>query len=463
MTLPIRRPQAAVAAAPRTVAAGIFTPTGVVDIGLSLPNGRRIRVPKSLLLKLPRLTPAGIVGSLVMDVAARELSNYFLALGAGWSYHRFCSVGLTTGWSGVFGNSGDTCFTQQSPQMSWAQVWARIQTMGPNSAGYVHQFRLSLAGTNRHNTSNVWRVKRTAGVVPHFGPRPDDKIAPPFANVIARPAPSAPVVPRPWPVWRVPSPLAVPTVQAGEPASGNKRRDVTTWNPPTIRWEIEFPPPSVPTNPPIAPPIDGVNPPIDGVNPPRTLVPARPISRSPAAVRTAVTGNTRETKWGAQTDVGQIFFAVVRAKEALSEMGDFLEVVFKSLPAQTQKLYGGKQARPEQMMEAIWVWYDQIDPVAFMYNFIQNHIEDEIIGRTWFQSTAAIRNGVFGNSMGSLGAMGDNPAFTEYAKAVSQVASDITDVIFGWASDGKHEKDFAERYKDAEKALRRIAKKYGYA
>lgn len=173
---------------------------------------------------------------------------------------------------------------------------------------------------------------------------------------------------------------------------------------------------------------------------------ARAITRAPPAPR------TKETKVGANTVAGQMFFALMRAKEVVSEVGDFVEALFRALPRATQKRYAKDMG---SMGLALWENWDRFDFKLAFRNLLANHLEDEIIGRTFFPARAATRNRMFGNRMGSTGPV-NNPFFEAYTQRVNAFADATVNPWLGYGTRAEHRLDREARLeRDRASAARR--------
>lgn len=127
-----------------------------------------------------------------------------------------------------------------------------------------------------------------------------------------------------------------------------------------------------------------------------------------------------------------------------------------ALPWQTRARYGGANASDHDKLRALFENLEKMDAGLFLKNLIANQIEDEIIGRTWFAGRAKLRNQVFGDTIGSLGPVANEP-FKRYAKHVSDLAKGITDGMFG-QQDYAYDRRLGELLRSTENALRDLRK-----
>lgn len=366
--------------------------------------------------RVVRLTPGGLITGLITQLAARELGFGMQMWMNGLSLVQVCAVLPTDSWSGASG-----CATGQARGIDMKLLPNQVRGMLPGDKisflGFTHQ----PGGVDwRGRVTQIWEK---TGLAPNSRP-----FYLPNPYPVTVPSPLAPVFPpgrvpfdvRPWPAWRgVPHPPA-PRPQA-DPAPRPDPRYRWSGN----RWTF-----------------DGTN------NPPRT----NPITGNP---RRPPRANEQEVKLGASPAVSKAFFAVMRAREALSEYMDFLDVLFESLPDAVQKAAGGDKAPPHKKMAAVVDHLGEIDGYQFIKNYIANHLEDEIIGRTWFKGMAKVRNSVFGNRHGTV-QPALQPLFDEYTKRVAGLADRLADHVMG-DTDWNHERSVEKLTRDAERALQNLA------
>lgn len=379
----------------------------------------KVRVPVSMLPKLRVPHPAWILAGFVGEIVLREIYTHATLMLNGLSFSHFCRLVGASGYNTYGPTFGAACLTGLgTPANNMSRLISSVPTLAPGAWVEVSGFSgfHPVTFAPQYASQSYYRViGTTVG-----GVRPRPYVAPnrryfegsvPYLHArYARPG-QVPAHVRPWPVWSRPLPVAQP---APTPTYPEATKELS----PPWSWAFQ---------------------------PGRTI--SRPIPGNPAIPRNPPAPNTREVKIGANTRAGQLFFQIMRAREALSEFEDFAEVIFRALPKNIQRLYGGRNAPLHKMLQAIFDNAHEIDGQLFIRNLIANQIEDEIIGRTWFKARAMLRNILFPGSMGSTGPV-NNPAFQEYAKAVSGLADLLANEATGLDRNGdEYDRRLADAYK----------------
>lgn len=376
--------------------------------------------------RLTRFNPATLILGLVIEKVAREALQYYFMSMNGFTFVQYCDpfIGASR-WTGS-PNQGGTCVspTGQQPGQPIASLLTNNFTDNAGVALIGASGFVATTTTPRWRTNSTWRAKVHTGVGPRprpfFGP-----IAPPVGvpSVVASAAAPGfvPYNVRPWPVW---GGTQAPPAPSPVPAD-----DLADTPIPGIRWTW-----------------GGYRQPaqvqrIDRVNTPSRVV-TRPMER--------------EIKIGANTPAGQFFFNLMKAREQVSEIMDIFGVLYNALPKHTRARYGGANASDHDKMRAVFENLENIDAGLFLAGLVQNQIEDEIIGRTWFKARGQLRNKIFGETIGSLGPVA-NGAFEEYALAVSNLAKGISDGIFGQQGH-EYDRTMGSLLKTAETKLRALRK-----
>lgn len=370
----------------------------------TLPKGGTVRIPTSMLPKLRVPHPGWLLASWLAEKAARELYVHAMLWLNGLVFTKFCAPVPASGAFLAPESSTLNCLTNQGPYP--VELWeipGIVADRAPGSyVGLLGFQRMTSIGTPRYMSQSYYQIVGTAvngvRVRPFYAPAPryaDRSMSNADAR-FAKPGQAGQHI-RPWPVWASHRPWADPAPTPPAPDVPGKRSSIDSW-----RWAWAG----------------------------RGLPVSRPLPSNPAIPRTVPVGRTREVKFGANTAVGQLFFAVMKAREAVSELDDFVDVIFRALPKDLQRLYGGNRATLGDKMTAVFAHAGEIDGGLFIRNLIANQIEDEIIGRTWFKLRAQLRNSVFGNRMGSLGPV-NNPLFQRYATAVSDFSQEVAKVLTG--------------------------------
>lgn len=419
--------------------AGPFSPAPTGPMG---PRGPAVPnplgwTPKALnlnKLKAGLLNPRNIrgfgIGGLIASMIAQwavEQMNMHLALWLnGFSLVRICdpTKGMDT-WT--TSSTLPACLTGTGAGLPPRALPAYVGSLpGPNYP-YIRFLGLNVVtpfGAKFYKESRDYAVVPAGGSGsrprPHYSPVNTPRFAPPRAGALAPPG-FVPIAVKPYPVWAG-NPPGVPGVDSGNGLPGGRTGGVSSGVIPGVPsrpedrpWRWEFPP----------------------------FAPAKPITAVPIPdVRAPPLPGQREVKVGANTRAGQLFFGLMKAREAVSEMDDFVEVLFRSLPKGTQSRYG------DDMGSMILGLYENLDKFDFrlaMRNLIANQLEDEIIGRSYMSMRGSARRAVWGDHMGSLGTV-NGPGFEEFAKAVSQAAGDAADAMMGYDPGGpRHRIDRAFR------------------
>ena len=159
--------------------------------------------------------------------------------------------------------------------------------------------------------------------------------------------------------------------------------------------------PHMPKDPFTPPPPDDVKPP----EPPPTdkqihYQPGSPDSLpiyqhlNPPARRNPPPPDTKEKKFSGAGDAIQEFFKIIsKGKEAITELDDLLDVFVKSLPKKIQdqlkKDNKGKKYRwqydrttPQEKLQLIYDNFGKIDWNKFLEEFVENYIEDKVVGKS---------------------------------------------------------------------------------
>lgn len=370
--------------------------------------------------RLGRLNPGWLIAGVLADLAIREASYSLMMWLNGLVLKQTCAFLPTDSWSG-----NQLCSTGQGRGRPMGELYGHV-------AGLSAGAHVSLLGFTNMSGGINWRgrVTRIYNVVANKVPnqRPWVGVTPPAGNVWARapisvaatrsPPGRVPFDVRPWPVGKhgnppigpqpVPDSSSVPGIQG-------------------MRWSwASF----------------GRTAQVENI-------------RSPTAVRDVAKPWEKEVKIGANTAAGQFFFTLMRARENVSELQDFVGVMFDSLPKHTQYRYGGARASEHDQLRAVIENLENIDAGLFLKNLIANQLEDEIIGRTWIAARGKFRNALFGDVIGSTGPLA-TPAFKNYAKAVSDLSKMLADDLLGKQS-YNHDRKLGDLLKRAENALRNLA------
>lgn len=366
-----------------------------------------------------------MVGSLIAQWAADQAVMYFALWLNGMTVVRECDpTAGSMSWFSSF--SLDTCRTGTGAGVEPRALPGYIAGLGAPPHPYIRMLGIQ---TITPFGAIFCKEGKDYGIVPYAipGPRPRPwfgpiafPFAPPGVSPVARPG-RVPFNVRPWPVWAGSPPR--PGVDGGYAPPGvgaGGERDSTI--PPPWSWAWD---PSRPIAPPQNPPV------------------ARAVPQP----------GTKETKVGANTAAGQMFFALMRAKEAVSEMEDFVEAMYKALPRATQRRYSKDLG---SMLLALYENWDSFDFKLFFRNLLANQIEDEIIGRAFFGLKGKARDAVFGNSMGAL--PGGHTGLKEFARAVADAVSASVNPFFGYGDKAEHRLDRLNR-EDREKRARDILRR----
>lgn len=355
----------------------------------------------------------GLIAGLLADYAINATNAYLALWLNGLTHERTCSVGAMVTW--FSSTSMTNCLSATGPGNNLRSMPAAVAAASPTTK---FRFLMPYNLVFSRETDGYGVVPVAGGVRPRpfYAPFPLVGVAAhPVAGVdaIARPG-TVPYGRRPWPVWAGARPVGA--------VGGNAIPDSPdrAWYPPVpgTGWTIN---------------------PGTGVRP---MNPTAPIAR--AVPRPGV----RETKVGANTPAFQMFVALMKAKEAVSEVEDFVVTMFKALPKPTQSRYDGNNMG--SMVLALIENWDDMDFRLWFRNLLQNHLEDEIIGRVWFGLRGKARDAFFGDSIGSLGEVG-TADFKAFAKAVSKETDAWVNEWFGYTGKARHWQD-QQRIDDAGKS-----------
>lgn len=417
MSIPMRaRAPVFARAAPRSAVAlpGL---AGWSPTPLRMRNGVKVL---SFLPKLGRLHPGYLIAGILAEVALKELFIRWMLHLNGLVFVRFCGV-FPTQFAG-FGASLSNCLTgQAASSYSMADAMASVPGLAPGTYMHLLGFSKLIGGVIRRYSSNS--IYQVSGVSV-AGTRARPFYVPyqrPFVTSVAAtyyPPGRVPFDVKPWPVGKYGNP----------PIGPQPIPEAPTYPPPSVaptRWTWGQ---------------VGVPPRVE--NPSRT----NPITRAPTLPW------EREVKIGANTPAAQFFFTLMKAREAVSELQDVIDVIFQSLPKHTQARYGGALASDHQKNLAVFENIEKMDAGLFLQNLLANQIEDEIIGRTWIAGRGKLRNKIFGNMIGSTGPLA-NEAFKAYAKHVSDLAKGIAQGILG-KQGYEYERRIDSLLRSTEKALR---------
>lgn len=396
MGIPIRANARAFArTAPRgplsSAASGVldWAPSQVIKTA----TGRTI--VKSVLPRLRVPHPGWIIGMMVAEILYREGMTWATMWLNGLSLHQFCAPLAASGFTGSTGR----CLTGQAGLQPMSRLPAQVAGMSPGQylalMGYTHT---TMVGSKRYGSQSVWVVTGTnapnmAKPRPFWSPYVRHSTAMiSYGASLSRPG-FVPFDVRPWPVWSQGHAPSAPSPTADEP-------DWVRPAPGYGRWEWVRPhqPPNVITRP-----------------------------TTPPLTRVVPNANTKEVKIGANTPTARFFFALMQAREKVSELDDIVQVMFSALPKNIKRRVGSNE---HDRRVAVVEYFGQIDWQAFLRGLIANQIEDEIIGRTYFRARAATRNMVHGDQIGSLGEVA-TPGFKEYAKSVNELANMLANDMFG--------------------------------
>lgn len=331
---------------------------------------------------------------LVAEILVREGMNWLTMWLNGLSLVQFCRPISASGFSGSTGN----CLSNQAGLQPMSRLPTQVAGMVPGQylalMGFTH---LSAIGSKRYGSQSIWRVVGVAssGVQPRpfWSTYVDYRPVVSWAASQARPG-FVPRDVRPWPVWSLGHAPAAPS------PTPDSDTDVYRPAPGYGRWEWDRP-----------------------NNPPNVIT--RPDA--PAVVRSPPTTWEREVKIGANTPTAKFFFALMQAREKVSELDDIVGVMFDALPKNIKR----RTARTDHAKRvAVVEYFSSIDWQAFLRGLIANQIEDEIIGRTYFKARGISRNALHGNQIGSMGEVA-TPGFKDYAKAVNELATMLANDMFG--------------------------------
>lgn len=416
MTIPMRQraPVFSRSAPMRSVAIPMPDMSGWRPTPLRMKRGVKVL---QLIPRLGRLNPGWLIASLIAELVLTEASVRVLLWANGLAFNRFCGL-FPTQFFG-YGATLSNCLTSQAASNPLRTLPQVVPTLPPGT--YLHLLGLSnlIGGViPRYSSNSIYVVTGSSynGVRtrPFYGTSHR-----PFINSVAASYAAPGRVPfdvKPWPVGKYGNP----------PIGPQPIPDRPTYPPPPVptRWDWAFP---------------------GGL--PSTSTPSRtnPITRAPSRPW------EKEVKIGANTPAAQFFFTLMKAREAVSELQDIVNVMFDSLPKHTQRRYGRNPTDHEKSV-AVWENIEKMDAGLFLKNLVANQIEDEIIGRTWIAGRAKLRNKIFGNMIGSTGPLA-NGAFKEYAKQVSNLAKGMADGIMG-EQDHAYERRMDELLHSTERALR---------
>lgn len=420
MAIPIRGHASAMA---RTAPRGPLrsAATGVLDwtpstLAKGAAGARVVR-------QLPRLRvphPGWLIAGWIAEMVAKEAYTWMTLWLNGLEFQRFCAVRPSVGFSG--GNIN--CLTGQGPPLP---MWRLPQTVASSPDGrYIHVMGLTgiIAGVVfRYGTTQIWRCRSTshgqARSRPFYAPVIQLRPVTSWQAGHARPG-HVPFDVRPWPVWAHARPTTAPSPV---PDTDDGLRPPPGYG----RWEW-----TRPNNPPD--------------------VDVRP--EAPSVVRSPPTTMEREVKIGANTPTARFFFTLMQAREKVSELDDVVGVMFDALPKNIKRRTGRSD---HAQRVAVVEYFGQIDWQAFLRGMVANQIEDEIIGRTFFQARGAMRNMVHGNQIGSMGPV-NTDGFQEYSSAVSDLSKMLADDMFGPTTREREEATRRAMWK-AEKARRDLLRK----
>lgn len=419
MSIPIRAhlPPQMGRTAPRAIAAAASGVTGWTPSPLTRGAAGPIVVRNLPRLRVPN--PAWILAGFLTEAAANELTTFLTMWLNGLEFQRFCAPRLSAGFTGGKSN----CLTGQGPPTRMSQLPASVAA-GPDG-DYRHIMGLSgvIAGVVlRYSTSQIWRIRATPSgqtrARPFYGPvvMPAPVIS--WAASQARPG-HVPFDVRPWPVWSTPRAVTAPSPG---PEVDDRLRPPPGWG----RWEWDRP---------------GQKPDID----------VRPDA--PPRTRAVPNSQTQEVKIGANTPTARFFFTLMQAREKVSELDDIVDVMFDALPKNIRR----RTANTDHARRvAVAEYFSEIDWQAFLRGLVANQIEDEIIGRTYFQARGIMRNAVHGNQIGSMGPVA-TPGFKDYAKSVSELSEQIAHRMFGDTSREREDKVRKAMWR-AERERRRLTR-----
>lgn len=358
---------------------------------------------------------------IVAEMLAREGQNWLTMWLNGLNFVRLC---YPIGTNGFGARTNPTCITNQSAITPMHRLPAYVQNWTPGTyVALMGAMGIDATGAPRFASQSIW-VVAGAGASgkprPYFGPLVP---APPvisYAATLARPG-FVPRDVRPWPVWSVGSAPAAPSpVPLDDSDTGGMRRPAPGYG----RWEWAQP----------------------GTRP---EVITRP--ETPAIVRSPPRTWEREVKIGANTPTARFFFALMQAREKVSELDDIVGVMFQALPANIRRRAGRSE---HAQRVAVVEYFGQIDWQAFLRGMVANQIEDEIIGRTYFQARGATRNLLHGNQIGSMGPV-NTPGFKEYSASVSDLAKMLANDMFGPTTKEREAAQLKALWR-AERARRRL-------
>lgn len=333
----------------------------------------------------------------------------------GWQLVQECGMpmrpqnwGNWVGWSGSKPVAG-FCWTGQG-------ISAFVPWPGPvpneNIRG-AHVYRKYQLSPARGDLYQYWG--RDLPALPGQYPRwyPPSPSAPP------RPAPKPRRLPRTNPEWkpeadpwdpprrtspsappsRRPRPGTPPVDNPGSPGIGDPDNP-HPWSP--GRWNVPTPWRHIPSrgpnpwSPPPAPDVKDL--PARGVqrdttvkfeedSKPEVNTETRPVTRKKPPP------GTKEKKFeGSGEGIKKFFRHVSRGKEFLSEVDDFIDVLYDALPKKRQNLKGRKT--PQDKLKKVYDHFDEIDWTEAAKNWVENYIEDKVIGTALDKSNkAAIRRG----------------------------------------------------------------------
>jgi len=107
----------------------------------------------------------------------------------------------------------------------------------------------------------------------------------------------------------------------------------------------------------------------------------RPRQLTRNAKRRPPRKNEKEKKFqGANKTIQKIFRRLSQGKEAASEMDDFIDTIFEALPKKRQRELKGRKT-PQQKLKKIYEHWDEIDWQEWGKNYLENWLEDKVVGR----------------------------------------------------------------------------------
>nr|QJB20625.1 MAG: hypothetical protein [Microvirus sp.] len=134
--------------------------------------------------------------------------------------------------------------------------------------------------------------------------------------------------------------------------------------------------------------------------------------------------NEKEKKFqGSSGAARMIFGKLARAKEAATEIDDFIDNIFEALPKKRQKELKGRKT-PQAKLKKVYDHFDEVDWEEAAKNWAKNYIEDKMMGRALREADR------ISDALGHKSRLGARDLAKQGGKAFSDIADQIIDSIW---------------------------------